>query len=34
MKDGRILEKGTHTELLGLGGSYANLYNVQAQAFT
>ncbi|KAF8323978.1 P-loop containing nucleoside triphosphate hydrolase protein [Clavulina sp. PMI_390] len=33
MKDGKILEKGTHAELLALDGSYAHLYNVQAQAF-
>ncbi|KAF8323991.1 P-loop containing nucleoside triphosphate hydrolase protein [Clavulina sp. PMI_390] len=33
MKEGRIIEQGTHAELVALGGSYANLYNVQAQAF-
>jgi ABC-type multidrug transport system fused ATPase/permease subunit len=33
MKDGRIIEQGTHTELLKNGGAYAHLYNVQAQAF-
>ncbi|KAF8307960.1 P-loop containing nucleoside triphosphate hydrolase protein, partial [Clavulina sp. PMI_390] len=33
MKEGRIVEQGTHAELVALGGSYAHLYNVQAQAF-
>lgn len=33
MKDGRIEEEGSHEELLKLGGGYAQLYNVQAQAF-
>ena len=34
MKDGVISESGTHEELLGVDGEYAQLYNVQAQAFT
>jgi ATP-binding cassette subfamily B protein len=29
MKDGTIIEKGTHEELLEQGGFYANLYNSQ-----
>ena len=29
MKDGDIVEQGTHDELLALGGHYANLYNSQ-----
>lgn len=29
MKDGKIIEKGTHEELLAKGGFYANLYNSQ-----
>ena len=29
MKDGDIVEQGTHDELLALGGHYANLYNAQ-----
>ena len=29
MKEGRIVEKGTHTELLKLGKVYAGLYNAQ-----
>jgi ABC-type multidrug transport system fused ATPase/permease subunit len=33
MKEGRIVEKGTHRELMTLDGEYAGLYNVQASAF-
>ena len=29
MRDGQILERGTHDELLALGGAYAELYNSQ-----
>ena len=29
MKDGDIIEKGKHEELLELGGFYADLYNSQ-----
>ena len=29
MKDGHIVESGTHTELLARGGFYASLYNSQ-----
>jgi len=29
MEDGRIVERGTHDELVALGGSYADLYNSQ-----
>ena len=29
MKDGNIIEKGTHKELLALGGFYHQLYNAQ-----
>ena len=29
MKDGQIIEKGNHTELLELNGFYAKLYNSQ-----
>jgi len=31
MKDGNIIEKGTHTELLNKNGFYAELYNSQFQ---
>ncbi|KAH7889214.1 P-loop containing nucleoside triphosphate hydrolase protein [Phlebopus sp. FC_14] len=34
MKDGAVVETGTHQELLAQAGQYAHLYNVQAQAFT
>ena len=29
MKDGDIVEQGTHEELMAKGGFYANLYNSQ-----
>ena len=29
MKDGDIIEQGSHEELLGQGGFYADLYNSQ-----
>jgi len=29
MNEGRIIEKGTHNELLAKGGFYAELYNSQ-----
>jgi ATP-binding cassette subfamily B protein len=32
MSDGRIVESGSHAELLALGGHYADLYNTQVQA--
>lgn len=32
MKDGKIIEKGTHRELLAQGGFYAELYNSQFEA--
>jgi ABC-type multidrug transport system fused ATPase/permease subunit len=34
MKDGRLVEQGTHAELVAKKGEYYDLYNVQAQAFT
>jgi ATP-binding cassette subfamily B protein len=29
LREGRIIERGTHDELLGLGGYYADLYQKQ-----
>jgi len=34
MKDGEIVESGSHQDLLVLKGEYATLYNIQAQAFS
>jgi ATP-binding cassette subfamily B protein len=33
MKDGEVVEAGTHKELMAHEGEYSELYNVQAQAF-
>ena len=33
MNDSTVLECGTHNELMGIGGKYAELWNLQAQAF-
>lgn len=33
MNDSMIEEAGTHTDLLDRGGSYARIWNLQAQAF-
>ena len=30
---GRIIEDGTHKQLMRLGGKYAQLYSIQAQRF-
>ncbi|KIK64374.1 hypothetical protein GYMLUDRAFT_983300, partial [Collybiopsis luxurians FD-317 M1] len=33
MKEGRIVESGSHTELMALNGEYRKMYEVQANAF-
>ncbi|KAG8756280.1 hypothetical protein FRC14_003205 [Serendipita sp. 396] len=33
LKKGRLVECGTHEELMKTGGEYSTLYNIQAQAF-
>ncbi len=33
MEDGRIVEEGSHQQLLQLGGRYAQLYNIQAKNY-
>lgn len=30
---GRIVERGTHADLVGAGGLYAELYRLQASAY-
>ena len=34
LKDGSLIENGTHAELLAKGEEYFKLYNVQARAFS
>jgi ABC-type multidrug transport system fused ATPase/permease subunit len=34
LQQGRVIEEGTHDELLARGGSYAELYELQAQWYT
>jgi len=29
LEDGHVIERGTHAELLALGGTYARLYRIQ-----
>ncbi|MFD1733720.1 hypothetical protein ACFSC4_24950 [Deinococcus malanensis] len=32
LEEGRVLERGSHSELLALGGRYAALYRSQSEA--
>ena len=34
LEDGRVCEEGTHTELLSLGGRYAEMWHTQADKYT
>jgi ATP-binding cassette subfamily B protein len=34
LDEGRIVERGTHDELIALDGRYAQMYRIQAQAYT
>jgi ATP-binding cassette, subfamily B, bacterial len=33
LADGQILELGSHRELLEVGGTYAHLFNLQAEGY-
>ncbi|MCR5412571.1 MAG: hypothetical protein K6E76_06430 [Patescibacteria group bacterium] len=33
MENGKIIEKGSHNELLNLNGTYARLWNLQSNGF-
>jgi ATP-binding cassette subfamily B protein len=33
LEHGRVLEEGTHEQLLALGGRYAELFNLQAAGY-
>jgi ATP-binding cassette subfamily B protein len=33
MEDGRIIEHGSHVELMAVGGRYARLFELQASAY-
>ena len=33
LDEGQVIETGTHTELLALGGEYAKLFTIQAEGY-
>jgi ATP-binding cassette subfamily B protein len=33
LDEGRVIEQGTHAELLALGGTYARLFTLQAESY-
>jgi len=33
MKDGKLIEDGTHDELMNLNGEYANMFEVQSHYY-
>jgi ATP-binding cassette subfamily B protein len=33
LSDGKVTERGTHGELLALGGTYARLFTLQAESY-
>jgi ATP-binding cassette, subfamily B, bacterial len=33
IEDGHVSEEGTHSELLAVGGTYARLFNLQAESY-
>jgi ATP-binding cassette subfamily B protein len=33
LENARVVDQGTHSELLGRGGTYAELYNLQAAGY-